>query len=265
MSGKVVTVANEKGGVGKTTTSVQLGFELAERGHLVCIVDNDPSGDATTALFGDDIPASIRLGNKPEGISNTIKMYAVDGEFEPTEITNNLFLMGATDALAMVGGADLQPAYEFNDSIDLLVEKFDYVIIDCPPSFGLPFTAAMFSSSSGGIVIPLVPEDLPFKAAVKVVNRINEANRRFNMNLVVLGVLANKVVNNPMSQETKFYLNEMQEKFGDRVFKTEIHQTVKISGAIALQEKVSKYARPGSKAALQIASFTDEVLERLES
>ncbi|MFC1337323.1 MAG: ParA family protein [gamma proteobacterium symbiont of Clathrolucina costata] len=263
MAGKVQAVANEKGGVGKTTCSVQLGFELAERGKRVCIIDNDPSGDATTALCGEEIPDSIRLGNKPEGVSNTIKLYSADNEFQPLEVAENLFLMGATDALSLLKGADMEPAYEFCDSVDMLREKFDHVIIDCPPSFGLLFTAAMLASSNGGVLIPMIPDDLSFKAAKKVIERITRMNDRSRTDLRILGIVANKVVNNPMPQSVKHYLDRMNEEFGDLVFKTQVNQTVKISDAIALQEKVSAYAKSDSKAAQQISSLTDEVLARL--
>lgn len=264
MAGKVQAVANEKGGVGKTTCSVQIGYELAERGNRVCIIDNDPSGDATTALCGENIPDSIRLGNKPEAVSNTIKLYSSDSEFSPLEVAENLFLMGATDALSVLKGADMEPAYDFCDSIEMLREKFDHIIIDCPPSFGLLFTSAMLASASGGVLIPMIPDDLSFKAAKKVKSRVDQMNDRMRMELKILGIVANKVVNNPMPQSVKHYLERMDDEFGHLVFKTQVNQTVKISDAIALQEKVSSYAKTDSKAAQQIASLTDEVIARLE-
>lgn len=263
MTGKVLAVANEKGGVGKTTCAVQLGFELAEIGHSVCIIDNDSSGDATTALCGEDIPHSILAGNKPEGISNTIKLYSADSEFQPIEVAKNFSLMGATDALSVLKGADMEPAYEFCDSIEMLADKFDYIIIDCPPSFGLLFTSAMLSSSGGGVMIPMIPDDLSFKAAKKVTNRIDQMNRRMKLELQVIGIVANKVVNNPMPQSVKHYLGRMSEEFGALVFETHINQTVKVSDAIALQEKISAYAKPDSKAAKQIRSLTKEIITRL--
>ena len=264
MAGRVLAVANEKGGVGKTTCSVQIGYELSDRGKRVCIIDNDPSGDATTALCGENIPDSIRLGNKPEAVSNTIKLYSSDGEFEPISISDNLYLMGATDGLSVLKGADMEPAYDFCDSIDLLREKFDYIIIDCPPSFGLLFTSAMLASISGGVLIPMIPDDLSFKAAKKVKSRVDQMNDRLRTDLKIIGIVANKVVNNPMPQSVKHYLDRMQEEFGDIVFNTQVNQTVKISDAIALQEKVSEYARNNSKPAKQISSLTDEAVSRME-
>ena len=268
MVGKVFAVANEKGGVGKTTITVQLGHEIADRGKKVCIIDNDPSFDATTALYGDVIPESITEGNKPGGVSNTVKLYTSGSQFEPIKVKQNLFLMGSTDALSVLKNADLDPAYEFLDSVDLLLEEFDYIIIDCAPSFGLLFTAAMIAASSkgsgGGVLIPMIPDDLSFKAAKKVTTRIAQMNKRLNLNLRVLGVLANKVVNNPMPQSVRSYLADINDEFGPVVFNTMLHQTVKISDATSLQEKVADYARASSKAAVQITRLADEVLIRLE-
>ncbi len=263
MQAKVLAVANQKGGVGKSTLSVQTAFELAERGLRVCIIDNDSSGDATTALCGQAIPPEIRLGNRPDAVANTLKLYASEESFQPYEVTTNLFLMGASDELSLMKGADMEPAYEFCDSLELLKQAFDYIIIDCPPSFGLLFTAAMLAAVSGGVIIPMVPDELSFKAARKVKARIDQMNERMNMRLPLLGIVANKVVNNPMPQSVSDYLQEMKTTFGDLVFNTPIHQTIRISDAIALQEKVSHYAKPTSKAAKQLSALTDEILDRL--
>lgn len=269
MAGKVFAVANEKGGVGKTTTSVQLGHELADRGNLVCIIDNDPSYDATTAMFGDDVPIAISAGNKPEGIANTIKLYDKDSQFNPVEVKKNLFVMGSTDALSTLKNADLDPAYDFLDSIEMMLEKFDYIIIDCAPSFGMLFTAAMIAASAegtgGGVLIPMVPDDLSFKAAKKVADRVGQMNKRLRLGLKILGVLANKVVNNPMPQSVKWYLSQTEEMFEGAVFQAHINQTVKISDAVSLQKKVADYAKKDSKPAKQIAALTDEICERLGS
>lgn len=268
MAGKVFAVANEKGGVGKSTTAVQLGHEIADRGNKVLIIDNDPSYDATTALFGDDIPSLISEGSKPEGYSNTIKLYSDGGEFDPVMVKENLYLMGSTDALSVLNNANLDPAYEFLDSVDLLVEQFDYIIIDCAPSFGLLFTAAMIAAASigsgGGVLIPMIPDDLSFKASKKVVERIAQMNKRLNLDLKVLGVLANKVVNNPMPQSVRSYLADMDTEFGEAVFETRISQTVKIADATSLQEKVGDYVNAKAKPAIQISALADEVLARLE-
>jgi cellulose biosynthesis protein BcsQ len=89
-------------------------------------------------------------------------------------------------------------------------------------------------------------------------------NARMNNAIRIAGIFANKVINNPIPQSVKYYLTQMRDDFQEHMLNTEIHQTVKISDAIALQEKVSAYATPKSKAAQQIASLTNEIIHRME-
>ncbi len=263
MPGKVIAVSNEKGGVGKTTISVQLSMELAmEKGASVCLIDNDPSGDATTAVFGDNIPASIALGNKPEARANTLKLFTEESDFYPEQVSENFYMFGASDGLSVLKSADLEPAYTFLEAIEVLIEKFDYVIIDCPPSFGLLFTAAMFAAAHGGVLIPTVPDELAFKAAKKVVERVEMTNKRMNTNIKLLGVLANKV-KRPAPLSVQHYLEQMENKFGDHFFKAKIDETVRISDAIAFQSKVSSAGKSSLKAAEQITAMTNELVARL--
>ena len=109
----------------------------------------------------------------------------------------------------------------------------------------------------------MIPDELSFKAAKKVKSRIDQMNDRMHTNLKIVGIVANKVVNNPMPQSVTSYLKRMADEFGDLVFDTQINQTVKISDAISLQEKVSNFAKSDSKPALQLAAFTEEVIARL--
>jgi chromosome partitioning protein len=265
MSGKVIAVANEKGGVGKTTCAVQLAHLLSDRGQKVCLVDNDPSGDATTSLLGEDIPDVIKVNNHAHATANTHRLYQADAEFTPLELKPTLHLMGATDVLSVLGSADLAPAYAFCDSIDLMLESYDVIIIDCPPSFGIQFTAAMLASKSGGVLIPVVPDELSVKAAKKLLARITQMTKRNELKISILGVIANKIINNPTPVSVSHYLTVMKQAFGDLLFDTQINQTVKISDAISLQENISTYAARTSKASKQMESLATEVLKRLAS
>ena len=267
MAGKAIIVVNEKGGVGKTTTSVQIAFELSERGFKVCLVDNDPSGDASKALFGTAIPDCIALANTPEGKSNTLKMYLQDVEFDPVKIEDNenLYFMGAgdKDALAQVEN-DLNTAFRFENNIEEMLEVFDYVIIDCPPSFGIQFTAAILSAEKGGVLIPYVPEELSFSAACKMDARITEMNKKMRREIKIIGFMANNYEVNPLSISTKYYLEQMLEQHGELVFKAHRHRATPVRDAIALQESLSKHAKKGSKAMNQLVDVVDEFLVRVE-
>jgi chromosome partitioning protein len=264
MAGQVIVVGCEKGGVGKTTLAVQLASEFAQRRGRVLVIDNDPSGDATTALCGNDIPDSIRLGTSPEGISSTIKLYTPDVEVQPHKLDDNLYLIGATEDLSMFGGSSMEPMYEFNQAIQSLIEQFDYIFIDCPPSFSVPFSSALFSCHSGGVLIPVLADELSFRAAKKVIKRVGQMIEMTKNPTPILGIIANRIDTNPVPQSVKYYLNEMNTEFGELLFEVTINKAVQITDATSLSLKVSKHGKSNSKAAKQIRLAADELFTRLK-
>lgn len=262
--GQVISVINEKGGVGKTTLTVMLAYELSARGHKVCVIDNDSSGDATTSLL-DEIPAEIALGNSERATGNSVRLY--EGRpAEPVEVEKNLHLLGTTDTLSLIKGEDLEPVYQFTDSVEELAANYDYVVIDCPPSFGLVFTAAVFASTYGGVVIPMMPDELAFKAAVKVDTRLKQISKRSHP-VPLLGVVLNRIVNNPMPVSAKYYIDEAHGYFGDLIFDARISQAVKVQESMSLNQRLGEFGKNAAvkKSIKQFVAFTDELLERLES
>jgi len=263
MKANVLAIANEKGGVGKTTLSVQTAFELAARDNRVLLIEIDPSGDASTAFFGQDIPDEIKMGSS----AATINLFNNETEVHPVEVRSNLFLIGGTDHLAVIARGDMDLAYTFCERIEQFLSDYDYIIIDCPPSFGLLFTAAMLACVYGGVVIPCIPEDFSFKAAVKVAGRISQMNSRIKGHIRLLGVIPNQVTN-PMPQSVKKYMQDMRDTFGELLFTSKIDKTVKVADAISCQDKLSDFVTPDKdgnlhKSVLQFNSFVDEVIERL--
>lgn len=258
--GKVIAFANEKGGVGKTTMTIQLALEFAERKLKVLLIDNDPSGNATEILFGDDLPVEIKNGTSPEGISNTYKLYT-ESEFAPYPHSEYLHIMGATDQISVFNSGDIQPIFLFSENIATLSEHYDLILIDCLPSIGQVFTASVISASNGGVLIPVELEELAVSASKKVVKRISIFSKHFNKPFSVLGVLANKVTN-PLPNSAKYYLEELQSFFGTALLKTYINRSVQVSDAIAANEKVGADKRK-SKVVQQIHDLATEILARL--
>ena len=118
--------------------------------------------------------------------------------------------------------------------------------------------------ASDGVVVPMIPDKLSFNAAEKVHERIGVMQKRMRMKLKFLGVFANRVAN-PKPQSVTYYLQEAKDTFGELFFKTQVDQTVKISDAIAMQEKVSEYAGKDSKAARQLKALANEIIKRMEA
>lgn len=261
---KTIAVGTEKGGVGKTTTSVQVGLELAEQGAKVLLVENDPSGDATTALFGSETPDAILYTGITPGIANTMRLYTDASDIVPFQISENFHLIGATEQLATLSGTNLDPMYTFSEGIERLAVDYDYIIIDCAPSFGITFSSAILASKGGGIVIPVLADELSFKAANRTRLRIERMNKIAGGGLNILGVVVNRIETNPMPVSTKYYLEQFKETFGELALDSVIHKSVKISDAISLQYKVSDYDKnPKSKPVEQIRKLTKEIVSKL--
>ena len=264
MTGKAVSIVNEKGGVGKTTVSVQMSFELAQQKHKTLLIDMDPSGDATETIYGEDnIPNSITKGNSPSACSNTLKLYAEESDFTPEEFSEYLHVFGATDHLSVMKGADLEPAYVFMDNIEKLKEIYDYIIIDCPPSFGLLFTASILACD--GVIIPVVPEKLAYKAAKKTIGRINTMNSRFGegQQIKIAGIIKYKVKTNPLPLQQKHFLSELEVNYPELVFETQIDERAAVADAMAYDSKLSDVSRARHPSVLQFTKLVNEVIERV--
>lgn len=262
MLGKAIVFVNEKGGVGKTALAIQTAWELAAKNKKVCLIDNDPSGDATTSLFGDDLPEDITNVNLAEGIANTQNLYIADADFHPYAFNKNFDVFGADDRLRSLPQADLEPAFLFSESVEALLEYYDYVIIDCPPSFSMEFTAGIIASKFGGIVIPAFLEELAYKATSKVIERVKRIKRQTNGQQKIAGIILNNV-RNPMPKSQQGYEQLFREDFANLVFKQKMFQSVKVPEAIALQDKLSTVAGKSAKVSKDLAVVVKEIIKRI--
>lgn len=261
--GKVIAMLVEKGGVGKTTISVQLAFELASRGFMCLVISNDMQGDAKRALLPLPHPPSITSARTEDGVANTFKLYERGSKFAPLKIRENLYLMGSDDSLTLYNGAnDFDRVYNFKDSINLLKQQFDYIFIDCPASFGALTTAALYSANSGGVLIPINLDEQSKANAETTVARINRINANVKEEVPVLGLVLNKV-KKPLSSIAKIHFDEIKEMFGDLVFKASLSETVKFQEAHSFQASVKDIFSRSSQPVMQIIAVTDELLSRL--
>tara|TARA_R110002167_G_scaffold204404_10_gene408579 strand:- start:806 stop:1609 length:804 start_codon:yes stop_codon:yes gene_type:complete len=267
MAGKVIGVMNEKGGVGKTTVSTQLAFELADRGNKVCFVDNDPQNNGTSAFFGDEAPDAISSADPSVSVALTERLYQREG-FSPVQVLDdneNLWLLGASDGLALLESEDDEEELleSFCDSIELLTEAFDYIIIDNGPSFNRKFTSAILASTSGGVLLPMAPDYDPLRGVKRVAARIDTLKEDHDIEVPVLGILINLWKTNPVTQVARCVKEEAEEHFGDLMLSTVLHEAEDLRKAKALQERVGHLV-PRSKATKQMASLVDELVARIK-
>ena len=250
--GKIISIANQKGGVGKTTTSVNLSTLLAKRGKKVLLIDADPQGNATSGVGMDK--------NTELSVYDLIISDEVEGKdtIQKTEIKNlyicpsNINLAGAEVELVSM----MSREYRMKEKLESIKDKFDYIIIDCPPSLGL-ITLNSFTASDS-VLIPVQCEYYALEGLGQLINTINLVKRHLNKDLEVEGALLTMydIRTNLSNQVVK----EVNKYFENKVYKTVIPRNVKLSEAPSYGMPISIYD-PRSKGAKSYDKFVKEFLK----
>ena len=246
---RIISVANHKGGVGKTTTVANLGSILSGKGYKVLVIDLDAQANLTTSL----------TPIEPEESVYDLLTGRID--YLPTMmISENLTLIPASLSLAMVD-VELSTAIAREKILsnilkELAVDIYDFIFIDCPPSLGL-MTLNAFTASTD-IIIPLLSEVLPFKGLTMINNFINMVNRRLNPMAHITGVLLTRWENCKLSREIE---SRLRNSIGKLVFETKIRKNVRIAEAPLGNQNIVDYA-PGSNGAHDYRQFAEELLKK---
>lgn len=250
--GKVVSIANQKGGVGKTTTAVNLSTILAKKGNKVLMIDADPQGNATSGLgINKDVNFSVYdvIVNDVE-IENTVQQTMVKNL---DVCPSNINLAGAEVELVSM----ISREHRLKEKIDSQKNKYDYIIIDCPPSLGLITLNAFTASDS--VLIPVQCEYYALEGLGQLINTINLVKKHLNKELVVEGALLTMfdIRTNLSNQVVK----EVNKYFENKVYKTVIPRNVKLSEAPSYGMPISVYD-PKSKGAKSYEKFVKEFLKK---
>lgn len=254
--GKIISIANQKGGVGKTTTSVNLSTLLAKRGKKVLLIDADPQGNATSGVGMDK---NVELSVYDMLIIDEVESKDI---IQKTEIKNlyicpsNINLAGAEVELVSM----MSREYRMKEKLEQIKSDFDYIIIDCPPSLGL-ITLNSFTASNS-VLIPVQCEYYALEGLGQLINTINLVKKHLNTELEIEGALLTMydIRTNLSNQVVK----EVNKYFENKVYKTVIPRNVKLSEAPSYGMPISIYD-PRSKGAKSYDKLVKEFLKNNEN
>lgn len=252
--GKVVSVANQKGGVGKTTTTVNLSTMLAKKGKKVLMIDTDPQGNATSGI-------GIDKENEYSIYDVLINEVEMTKTILETQV-KNLWICPANINLA---GAEVELVSMFSrerrlkEQLDKIKEEFDFILIDCPPSLGLVTLNAFTASDS--VLIPVQCEYFALEGLGQLMNTINLVRKHLNKSLYIEGaVLTMYDIRTNLANQV---VREVKRYFEDKVYKTVIPRNVKLSEAPSYGMPIVLYD-PKSKGAKAYDKLAREFLKRNE-
>jgi chromosome partitioning protein len=254
MTVKIVAFANQKGGVGKTTSAVNTAVVLASRGYRVLLLDMDPQGNATSSLGIDkqEIDASIY---------DVLVDEAPITECRVTDVRPRLDVLPTTSALAaaeieLVNVADRER--RLVNACSKIRHDYDVALIDCPPSLGLLTINALTAAHS--IVVPIQCEFLALEGVSQLIHTIDLTRRQLNPTLDLLGVLM--TMYDARTRLSAHVVEEVRRFFPDRIFETVVPRSVRLAEAPSYGQAISEYD-PGSRGGSAYGAFADELVTRL--
>jgi chromosome partitioning protein len=251
---RIAAVCNQKGGVGKTTTTINLGAALAEQGRHVLLVDFDPQG----AL-------SVGLGFQPHELEYTIYNLLMERGLRASDVVfkTNVDGMDLLPSNIDLSGAEVQLVHEVGREFVLggvlepLLPDYDIVLIDCQPSLGLLTVNAL--ACAVGVIVPLECEYFALRGVALLMETIDKVSSRLNPRLSIDGVLA--TMYDSRTLHSREVLAGVVKGFGDTVFHTVINRTVRFPDATVAGEPITRFD-PASTGASSYRELAKEVLER---
>ncbi|MCL7455072.1 MAG: AAA family ATPase [Anaerolineae bacterium] len=251
---RIYALANQKGGVGKTTTAVNLGAYLAEAGKRVLVVDVDPQANATSSL-----------GVKRRSLAHSTYDVLLNGVAAGRAVLmtqqSRLDLLPATPGLA---GAEIELVsvssreHRLSQVLEPVVDGYDYVFVDCPPSLGL-LTINALVAARDGVLIPVQCEYLALEGLGQLLKTIYMVRDRLNPRLVIAGVVLTMF--DVRTNLAKQVVDEVRRYFPAYVFQTVIPRTVRLGEAPSYGETILSYS-PGSSGAVAYEALAREFMER---
>ncbi len=250
--GKIIAIANQKGGVGKTTTSVNLSAAIAKKGKKVLLIDTDPQGNATSGVGIDknnELSVYDVLVDETEAIETILESEVKRLDICPA----NINLAGAEVELVSMENREKR----LKTKLDQIKDEYDYIFIDCPPSLGLITLNALTAADS--VLIPIQCEYYALEGLGQLINTIKLVKKHLNKELEIEGALL--TMQDARTNLSNQVIKEVNKYFEDKVYKTIIPRNIKLSEAPSYGMPITVYD-PRSKGAKFYEKLAKEVLKK---
>ena len=249
--GKIIAVANQKGGVGKTTTSVNLSAAFAEMGKKVLLIDCDPQGNATSGL-----------GIEKDGLELSIYDALINDTPMAEIILQTQFGLDMVPSVMDLAGAEVElvnlddKQYRLKKAVELIKDKYDYIPIDCPPSLGHVTLNALTAADS--VLLPLQCEFYALEGLSQLLSTVQLVQEQLNGDLRIEGLVL--TMYDSRTNLAEQVVEEVKTHFPDMVYATKIPRNVRLSEAPSFGKPIFAYAS-SSKGAQAYMSLAEEVIE----
>lgn len=249
----IIVVANQKGGVGKTTTSINLAAALAHRGSKTLLVDLDPQGNATLSFIS------------PDSFERSVYDLLIDPDVTAAEVVqatplDEMDLLPATIAVAkaeakLIGEFDSH--FRLKDKLEPIKDLYDHIVIDTPPTLGILTVNALVAGTH--LIVPIQSSYYALEGTDDLLDTYEKIRARPNPNLEFLGVVI--TIHDKRTNLAKDVRTRIHTVFGDKVFDTTISKSVRLEESPAYKQSIFTFA-PNSSGAIEYYSLSEEVIRR---
>lgn len=251
----ILAITNQKGGVGKTTTAINLAAGLAQKGHSTVLVDLDPQANSSMSF--------VDSHELPENIFHVLTDgdLGIDSILHPAEKVENLWIAPSGLALAKIEAkllGELDAHYRLKDRLDPIRQEFDSIVLDTPPTLGLITVNALVAATH--VLIPIQSSYFALEGTDDLLETMEKVKLRANPELQLLGAVL--TLYDKRTRLSKDIKEQVREVFGEKLFETVITKSVRLEESPAYHESIFTYS-PRSSGAFEYYKLSEEVLSRV--